>query len=142
MKLVKYSEPWLAGGRWFDDSFFNNFFAPAARRNTFSPAVDIKESEQAYTLTAELPGVEKNNVSLEVKDGWLTLSGKREHSKEDKSENYHRIERSFGSFSRSFELPENVAEEKIEANFKDGLLTITLNKSAEPKSKSQAIKIN
>ncbi len=99
------------------------------------PAVDIYETKDAVCVRAELPGVDKDAVSVEVKDGVLALRGERRFEKEVKEENYHRIERSYGTFHRSFSLPSSVDGEKVTARMKDGVLEVTLPKREEAKPK-------
>ncbi len=99
----------------------------------WAPAVDIYETDDAVVVNAELPGLEKNQVSVEVRDGVLTLRGERKAETKVKGEYIHRIERSYGSFARSFELPRNVDPEKIKASLKDGILEIRIPKTEEAK---------
>ena len=85
--------------------------------------------------------MKKDDISIEVKDNVLTLTGERKHEKETKKENYHRIERSYGKFSRSFTLPDSIKVDKVKANYKDGILEITLPKAEEAKTKTITIKV-
>jgi HSP20 family protein len=128
--------------RLFEETFGQY---PAGKKETlertWSPVVDIYEEKDTITVKAELPGIKKEEVSIEIKDNVLTLSGERSHEVEKKKENYHRIERFYGKFSRSFTLPETVQVDKIKANYKDGVLEITLPKSEETKPKAIPIKI-
>ncbi|RBW52060.1 Hsp20/alpha crystallin family protein [Marinobacter sp. F3R11] len=101
-------------------------------RSDWAPAVDIKETDEAFTIEAELPGMDKKDVKVTVHDGVLSIEGERKHEEESKDKKLHRIERYYGSFMRRFTLPENVDENSVKASFKDGLLTLTLQK-AEPK---------
>lgn len=101
-------------------------------RSDWAPAVDIRETPEAFTIDAELPGMSKDDVKVTVHDGVLTIEGERKHEEETTDKKQHRIERFYGSFMRRFTLPENVDENSVKANFKDGLLTLTLLK-AEPK---------
>jgi HSP20 family protein len=99
------------------------------------PAVDIHEKERELILTAELPGVDEKDIDIEVEGNTLTLKGKREIEKETKEEDYHRIERSYGSFYRSFTLPYNVDAGKIKAEHDNGVLRISMPKKPELKPK-------
>ncbi len=99
------------------------------------PAVDIFETNEAIVLKAELPGITAQDISVEVKDNTLTLKGEKKFEKEVKEENYHRVERSCGSFQRAFTLPGTIHQEKVKAKFKDGILEITLPKVEEAKPK-------
>ncbi|PCM44141.1 Hsp20/alpha crystallin family protein [Marinobacter sp. ANT_B65] len=101
-------------------------------RSDWAPAVDIKETDQAFTIEAELPGMDKKDVKVTVQDGVLSIEGERKHEEESRDKKLHRIERYYGSFMRRFTLPDNVDENSVKASFKDGLLTLTLQK-AEPK---------
>ena len=100
------------------------------------PVVDIRETADAIVVHAELPGIDKKDVKVDVKDGVLTISGERKYEKDVKDENVHRIERSYGSFSRSFSLPTHVDINKVEARLEDGVLKVRLPKTetARPKS--------
>ena len=99
------------------------------------PPFDISETENEIVVKAEVPGMEVKDIDITLTDGLLTIRGERQLEKEDKRENYHRIERQFGSFSRSFNLGEKVKADGIEAAYKDGLLTVTLPKVEESKPK-------
>jgi len=103
------------------------------------PAVDIYETDDDLVVKAELPGVEKDQIGVEVKGGVLTLRGERKHEKEVKEENYHRIERGYGNFLRSFTLPASVEEDKVSAKLTGGVLEIHLPKKAEAKPKQVKI---
>jgi len=100
------------------------------------PAVDIRETDDAMLVQAELPGIDKKDVKLEVKDRVLTISGERNYEKDVQEENIHRIERSYGKFVRSFSLPANVDTDRVDAAMKNGILEIRLPKkeSARPKA--------
>ena len=106
---------------------------------TWSPAVDIYETENEIQVQAELPGVERKDIALNLEKNVLTLKGERRFEKETKQENYHRIERAYGGFSRSFSIPAIVDEEKIRAEYKDGILKIALPKKEQVKPKQIAI---
>ena len=110
--------------RLFDD-------APA----TWSPAVDIFETEDELVVKAELPGMERKDITLNLENNVLTLKGERRFEKETKDENYHRIERAYGGFSRVFSIPSTVDEEKIRADYTDGVLKIVLPKKEQAKPK-------
>ena len=109
---------------------------------TFYPAVDISEGEKDITLKAELPGIDKKDVHVEINDGVITLRGERKLEKEEKKENYHRLERSYGTFNRSFTLPTTVDSGKVKANYKDGILEVTLPRKEEAKPKSIPVEVN
>ena len=107
---------------------------------SWSPAVDIYETQNEIVVKAELPGMERKDIELSLENNVLTLKGNRQFEKEAKDENYHRIERSYGTFSRSFSIPAVVDESRIAADHRDGVLTITLPKTQKAKAKQIAIK--
>ncbi|WP_152206593.1 Hsp20/alpha crystallin family protein [Marinobacter changyiensis] len=102
----------------------------------WTPAVDIKETPEAFNIEAELPGMSKDDVKVTVQNGVLSIQGERKHEEETKDKKQHRIERFYGRFLRRFTLPENVDENSVQASFKDGVLSLTLTKAepAEPKA--------
>lgn len=103
------------------------------------PVVDIEENKEAYLVKAELPGVDKEDVSVKIDDGVLTIKGEKKSKVEDKKQ--HRVECSYGSFIRSFTLPQTVKAEKVEAEYKDGILKLTIPKSEEAKPKQIEVKV-
>lgn len=109
--------------------------------SAWTPAVDIFESESGYLIKLELPEVGRDDVKISLHDQTLTISGERKIENEDKRDGYHRIERSYGQFYRSFTLPPNVNPEAINAQFKDGVLRLTLPKREEAKPKQIEVKI-
>ncbi|MGM0480552.1 MAG: Hsp20/alpha crystallin family protein [Pseudomonadota bacterium] len=102
----------------------------------WTPAVDIKETPEAFNIEAELPGMSKKDVKVTVQNGVLSIEGERKHEEETDDKKQHRIERFYGSFLRRFTLPDNVDENSVEAHFKDGVLSLTVTKTepVEPKS--------
>ena len=109
---------------------------------TWLPAVDIYEDEQAIVLKADLPEIDPKNVDIRVEDNTLFLKGERKFEKEVKEENFHRVERAYGSFARSFALPHTVAADKIVAEYKNGVLKITMPKREESKPKQIQVSVN
>ena len=107
-----------------------------------APAVDVCEREKEYEITAELPGMDSSNVEVKLSDGVLTIKGEKEEQKEEKQKDYHVSERRFGSFQRSFELPEGIDEDKIQASFEKGVLTIKLPKGPEAQKPEKKIPIS
>jgi HSP20 family protein len=105
------------------------------------PTVDISETDGEYLIKAELPEVKKEDVKVTVEDGVLTLQGERRQEKEEKDKRYHRVERSYGSFVRSFTLPESVDESGVKAEYKDGVLNLHLPKSEKVKPKAIEVKV-
>lgn len=104
------------------------------------PAVDIRETADSLLLVAELPGMTREDVQITLENNVLSIAGERKFEKDVKGESYHRLERAFGSFARSFTLPANVKTDKVEAVFKDGVLTVTLPKVEEAKPRRVEIK--
>ncbi len=107
----------------------------------WTPLTDISEDKDQYTLKMDLPGIKKEDVKLSLVDGELIISGERKQEHEEKDSKYHRIERSFGKYYRSFSLPQKIEADKINAEFRDGQLTITVPKAEEAKPKELEIKI-
>jgi HSP20 family protein len=112
-----------------------------APNGDWAPRVDIVESDHEFVIKAELPDVPKEDVKVTVEDGVLTIRGERKQEKEEKGKRFHRVERFYGSFARSFALPENVDETKIAAAFKDGMLHLTIPKSATAKPAAIEVKV-
>ena len=109
--------------RWYE-------FEPAGE---WAPMVDVSETKDAIVVKAEIPGVEQKDINVSLQDQVLTIKGEKRQEKEEKDEKYHRVERSWGAFTRSFRMPMAVAGDKVTATFKDGTLTIMLPKAAEAK---------
>ena len=107
----------------------------------WSPLVDISEDDKEYVVKAEIPEMKKEDIKINVHDDVLTVSGERKYEKEDKGKKYHRVERAYGSFMRSFALPENVDGSKLSAEYKDGMLKVHLPKSEEAKKKAIEVKV-
>jgi len=98
---------------------------------TWAPPVDVRETEESFVVTAELPGLSKDDISITLENNILKLAGERRFERDTKEEEFHRIERSYGSFTRAFSLPSRVTSDNVAAEFKDGILTITVPKAAE-----------
>ena len=125
--------------RLFDEFGFSSW-QPFVRRAN-SPAVDFVESDKAYEITAELPGMDEKDIEIKVTEDSLTIKGEREEKKEQKEKGYHLQERRYGSFERSFGLPDGIDTNKIEAKFKKGLLTVTLPKKPKVNKATKKIEI-
>lgn len=132
--------PWAGWRRplaRFDvEPFFRGFGGVGA-----APAVDIVEKDKEYEITAELPGMDENNIDVKFADGVLTIKGEKKEEKEERKKDYYLSERRYGSFQRSFPVPESVDANKIEAKFVNGVLTIKLPKSAEAQKNEKKIAI-
>jgi HSP20 family protein len=125
------------GSEGWGDVFFDRLW-PEWRRDLgeeWTPAVNFYEKEGNYYLTADLPGINKDDISVTIDGGYVTVSGKKESSKEENDANYYRKETRCGSFSRSFKLPGDVHEDKVDAAYKDGVLTVLLPKKEDSKTK-------
>ena len=109
---------------------------------TWSPIVDIQETDKEYLIKAELPEVKKEDVKVTVKDGVLSLEGERHQEKEEERGTFHRVERSHGQFVRCFTMPEDADPRSVRADLKDGVLSVHLVKSQTPKPKGVEITIN
>ena len=131
---------------------YNDFFGRVPSRfegdwnaSEWSPIVDISETKDDIVIKAEVPGLKKEDIKISLQDNILSLKGEKKQEKEEKEEkdtNYYRMERCYGSFTRSFNLPTTVQADKIKASYKDGILNITLPKAEEVKPKSIPIEIN
>jgi HSP20 family protein len=140
--------------RLFED-FDHGFWGSPFRRSMFAaepllrhemsfagmPAVDIAESDKAFEITAELPGMDEKSIEVKLANGGLTIRGEKSAEKEEKKKDYYLHERHFGSFERSFRMPEGVDVSKIEASFKKGILTVTLPKTAEAQKAEKKIEV-
>ena len=146
MNLVKWS-PWREMpalynrfNRLFDDPFFRvGQMDDDAGMGMWNPAVDLYEKDDHFMIKAELPGVNKDDIKIDLQDQLLTLSGERTYDNEIKEENYYRRERSYGKFQRAFTLPADVDSDKIKAEFKDGLLQIEVPKPEGKKAKQVTV---
>jgi HSP20 family protein len=135
----------LNGGLW-GSAFRRSMFAiePAWRREIAwgsVPAVDISESNKAYEITAELPGIDEKNINVTLSNGDLIIKGEKREETEEKKKDYYLQERRFGSFERRFAVPESVDVNRIEANFKKGILVVTLPKTAEAQKPEKKIEV-
>jgi HSP20 family protein len=145
MRLVPYfrrSEAPVAN-RWFEE-FFSDFPFNGSlmeSRESWMPSVDILEKDGNLILRAELPGMTEKDIDLKIEGNTLTLQGERKMENEDKKSNYHRVESFYGSFSRSFRLPDTVDYEKIDAKYKNGVLTVTLPQKPEVKPREIPVSV-
>ena len=137
------------------DEFFDRFNLSVSRRPAlrgeggqetltiadWAPTVDIAENDNEYLIKVELPEVRKDEVKVSIDQGVLTISGERKLEREEKNKKYHRVERAYGTFARSFTLPDNVDESSIQARHKDGMLYLHLGKAEEAKPRAIEIKV-
>ena len=146
MPVIKYNpftaelEDFPAGLRVFQDSLSRLFSEPASR--PWSPAVDIYETENELVLKADLPDVDPKNVGIQVENSTLTLKGERKFEQEKNGKGFHRIERSYGAFVRAFSLPDTVDSEHIKADYKNGVLTVTIQKKEVAKPRTINVEVN
>ncbi len=118
------------------ERFFSDFGLDTRTSDTvWSPSVDLSENDEDYKVKAEIPGMKKEEIKVSYRDNVLTLTGEKKQEKEKKDENYHRIERAYGKFERSFWLPKEVKADEIRAKYKDGVLSISIPKAEEVKPK-------
>ena len=133
-------EEFPVGLRLFQDSVSRLFSEPSNR--PWSPAVDIFETEHELVLKADIPEIEMKDIDVQVENGTLTLKGDRKFEQEQNGRGYHRIERGYGSFVRAFTLPDSVDVDKVKAEYKSGVLTVTLSKKEVAKPKTIRVEIN
>ena len=125
MNLIRYNRPLFP--RRFSDVFYT-FFEDNSNLEHFEPKVSIAENNKNFSVIAELPGVKKEDINVNLEENSLTISGEKKLREEKKEDNYHLIESTFGSFSRTFYLPNNVEKDKIEATFENGVLELIIPK--------------
>jgi len=129
------------------DSLFDNFFRGfdmepfESRMGVFSPKVDVTENDKEIKISAELPGMDEKDIDVSLQNDMLTIKGEKKEEKEDKGKDYYRMERSYGSFSRTIPLPVDVETDKVEAKFKKGVLSITLPKTAKAVAETKKIAV-
>lgn len=147
MALVKWS-PFgdLPAFRREMDRLFDRFLGEMPRLDVagmgWSPHLDVTETKESVSVKAELPGLDAKDLDISLSGNTLTLKGEKRQAKEEKDEHYHLIERSYGAFTRTVELPAPVAADKVKATFKNGVLTITLPKTEEAKRKAISIEVD
>jgi HSP20 family protein len=138
MNLVKWNP--ARSLFWGNDAdLFDRYYS---QESVWSPAVDIAEDEKQYLITMDLPGLDKKEVAIKLENDVLTVSGEKKEEKKEDNKNYHRVERYYGKFERSFRLNEDVNREQIEANFKNGVLRLSLPKAEKALPKQIEIKVS
>ncbi|WP_456459757.1 Hsp20/alpha crystallin family protein [Reichenbachiella sp.] len=144
MSLIKYNPRTLrtfTTNNLFDDLFNDRFFNnDVTVGKSFTPQVDISETEKAFELSFAIPGIKKNEINIDLNEGQLIVSGERKFEEKKEGKNFHSVETRYGSFSRSFHLPDNIDANKVEAKYEDGLLNITIPKD-EKKIQKKTIAI-
>jgi HSP20 family protein len=143
LTLFKRRRPFEGLTTWNDefDNFFDDNFTTENIRSTWYPAVDIEHKEKEYVLKADLPGLKKEDIKVTIKNGYLTLKGERRNEHEENKNNYHRIERTYGTFQRSFKTPEGLTEKQIKAKYHDGVLELTIPTPKVEETKSIDVKV-
>lgn len=144
MSLIKYNPRTLrtfTTNNLFDDLFNDRFFNnDTTAGKSFTPQVDISETDKAFELSFAVPGIKKNEINIDLNEGQLIVSGERKFEEKKEEKNFHSVETRYGSFSRSFHLPDNIDANKVEAKYEDGLLNITIPKD-EKKIQKKTIAI-
>ena len=138
MKLIRYNpfnEIDFWGNRF--DNFFNDSFFRTRQNDGFTPAVDIVSNGDTITLNVELPGMGKEDISVNVENKVLTITGERKFDEEEKKDTYYRRERAYGMFKRSFNLSDEIMTDEVSADYKDGVLTVTLKKDTAKEAVKQ-----
>jgi HSP20 family protein len=132
-------------GTWpspFRSSFFDmDPFRRAKAAFSGRPAVDVTETEKGYKVVAELPGMDEKNIEVKIANGMLTIKGEKQEEKEEEKQDYYVRERSFGSFERTFQVPDGVDFDRVDASFKKGVLTVTMPKTAEAQKAEKKITV-
>jgi HSP20 family protein len=132
--------PFSTFGRLFDEYFGRGGWHEDGNDRLLAPALDITEDEHAFAVTAELPGLRKEDVQIQFEDGVLAISGEKRHESETKDKSWHRMERRYGSFYRAITLPRGVEVDKVDATFENGVLRVTIPKAEAAKPKAIKIK--
>ncbi len=141
LDIIPMTGSLLPGGGFFESFFEDLNLAPIfGERQKWVPAFDITENDKEYLVTAELPGINVKDLEVTLSDNILSIKGEKKHENEDKGADYHRVERSYGSFHRSFHIPEKIFMDKIDAAYKDGILKLTLPKAESAKAKKIDVK--
>jgi len=148
---LRVLDPWKDFGslqerinRMFDDTIrtLHPTDGEELEKGTWAPAVDIYETNDSFVVSADLPGLNKDEIQIDLKDNTLTLKGEKKFEEKVSKDNYIRVERAYGSFVRSFTLPQNVDPEKIKAKYKEGILEITIPKKEEAKPKQIKVELS
>jgi len=146
MPIIRYNpfadvEDFPTGLRVFQDTMNRLLSDSGGTTRPWAPAVDILENENELVLKADVPGLEFKDIDIQIENGTLTLKGERKFEKDENSKGYHRLERSYGSFVRYFTLPDTVASDQVHADYKNGVLTVTLPKKEIAKPRSIKVQV-
>lgn len=123
------------------ENFFGRTELPLFGGNVFAPAVDVVETKDSILVKAELPGIEAKDLDISITGELLTIRGEKKSEREEKGKNFHRMERTYGSFSRTVEIPSYANTDKVNADYKDGVLTVSLSKKEEAKEKTVKVDV-
>ncbi len=128
---------------WFDEVFGGSLvsYVMPETRGIFSPRIDIKETDENFQILAEMPGIERADMDVSLHNGVLTISGEKKVEKEEREADYHHLERSYGCFTRNISVPDSVDVDRVEAAYKNGILTVTLPKTEKAISQSKKIPV-
>ena len=128
----------------FDEVFGGSLvtYVMPETRGTFSPRTDIKETDKNFQISAEMPGIDREDIEVSIQEGMLTISGEKKVEKEEKETDYHHVERSYGCFSRSVSLPDNADIDKVGSTYRNGVLTVTIPKTEKSIEHSRKIPVN
>ena len=136
MALIKYRRPntdvFSTGFHDIMDELFSNV---QTTRDSFVPSIDISETDTSFEILAQVPGISKDDIHINLENSRLTISGERKFEKEENGKKFHRVETQYGSFSRSFQLPDSIDQESIKATYENGILAITISKKEEEAKK-------
>jgi len=124
------------------DTFFERGISRGEEEEGWLPSLDVAETKNEIVVKAEVPGMDPKDIDISLSDGLLTIKGEKKQEREEKEENYHLVERSYGSFARSIRLPKEIQSDKINASYKNGVLKVVLPKSEEAKKKEIKIKVD
>lgn len=142
MSIIKYNPRRLRTqgvNNLLDELFNDSFFDNSVSETSFTPQVDVAETEKAFELQFSVPGLKKEDLNIELNSGVLTVSGERKFKDEKKEKNYHSVETKYGAFKRSFELPDSIDQDAVDAKYEDGILNILVPKDAKKIEKKNII---
>jgi len=150
MKIIKRNQENPVARREFRDAFADlynrffddEFFSTDLLKSGWNPKIDVYEKDQNVIVKADIPGIDEKNLNVDLEANVLTVSGTKEEEHETKEKNYQRVERSYGSFCRSISLPEGIEADKVTADYKKGVLTVTIPRSKESETKKISVKVS
>ena len=144
LTLFKRTTPFENPANWYEEfeNCFNDTLITDNLKTSWYPAVDIEHKENEYVLTADLPGLKKEDINIVLENNYLTLKGERKTENDEKNKNFHRLERTYGTFERSFKVPEGLTEKDVKAKYHNGVLELTIPTPKTEKPKSINVKID